>query len=115
MSLANDNRLRKLRGSAAEDIVTGSQYEAKLRAYHQKVNGTPAWASAARKRARADPEGDVEEHKLLQSTSAGLKKLHRSGPLPSLLLDVERVRDANHEVSTSVSSIIIWPLLIRLT
>lgn len=31
VSLANTKRLRKLRGSAAEDVISGTEYEQKLR------------------------------------------------------------------------------------
>ncbi|KAF8496934.1 hypothetical protein BU17DRAFT_103354 [Hysterangium stoloniferum] len=51
VSLASDNRLRKLRDAPVEDIIKGRDYETRLRRQFEK-NPDPEWASAARDRLR---------------------------------------------------------------
>lgn len=116
VSLATAPRLRKLRDSATEDIVGGTQYEARLRRAFEKINPTPAWATSARKNALAltaneprkrrrssmasDTEGAEEEDaqvdldSLLTRTD-GILRESRGRLLEKGVLGIERLRDAN--------------------
>ncbi|GAA6060238.1 hypothetical protein JCM10212_003478 [Sporobolomyces blumeae] len=50
ISLQGQNRLRKLRDSAAEDVVSGLEYESRLRRQFEKLHPTPEWAIEARRK-----------------------------------------------------------------
>jgi U3 small nucleolar RNA-associated protein 18 len=62
VSLASSARLRKLRDAPDEDAVDGREYERRLRRQFVKMNPTPEWATAARrkKRRRAESEGGAD-------------------------------------------------------
>lgn len=47
ISLAGATRLRKLRISEAEDIVSGTEYSRRLRQQYLRLNPQPAWAKAS--------------------------------------------------------------------
>lgn len=87
-SLRGTKRLRKLRTSAGETSVSGTEYQERLRAQFEKLHPLPQWAMH-RKR----------EHTSLQAllaSDAGLVSAPRTkGPLPPDRLLVERLRDAN--------------------
>ena len=108
VSLASDNRLRKLREGPEENSVGGREYERRLRKHYEKINPTPEWASNARKKAtkrkrRSDSSSGHEEEEfvhLLSSTNGLLvdsnsTKRPRLLPLPHGTLSIERLRDAN--------------------
>ncbi|GAA5843255.1 hypothetical protein JCM5353_000721 [Sporobolomyces roseus] len=50
ISLQGQKRLRKLRDAAAEDVVSGLDYENRLRRQFEKLHPTPQWALDARKK-----------------------------------------------------------------
>ncbi|KAG9088454.1 hypothetical protein FRC07_012575, partial [Ceratobasidium sp. 392] len=52
VSIASDRRLRKLRNSAAEDTISGREYESRLRRQFEKVHPVPQWAISRSKRTR---------------------------------------------------------------
>lgn len=110
VSLASDNRLRKLRDAPSEDSVGGREYERRLRRQYEKINPTPTWADKFRKRLhptrakrrRSSSSGsEVEDqdedsvHDLFNSTTGILGTLIRSRTLPKGTLAIERLRDAN--------------------
>ena len=101
VSLASDNRLRKLREGPEEDSVGGQEYEQRLRKQFEKINPTPEWASNARKKAkkrkRQSGSGDEEGFDHLLSSTNGLLGSNSTQrlPLPSGTLSIERLRDAN--------------------
>ncbi|RGP62384.1 hypothetical protein FLONG3_10244 [Fusarium longipes] len=47
VSLAGANRLRKLRKTEAEDLVSGTEYSQRLRQQYLRLNPLPAWAREA--------------------------------------------------------------------
>lgn len=105
VSLASDKRLRKLRDTAAEDEISGRDYERRLRRQFEKLNPTPQWASDARKkwstakrRRSVSPSSSTSEEDLecLTSTGGILEgKQRRSKTLSSKTINIERLRDAN--------------------
>ncbi|GAA5859446.1 hypothetical protein JCM8547_006826 [Rhodosporidiobolus lusitaniae] len=50
ISLNGQKRLRKLRDAANEDVVSGLEYESRLRRQFEKLNPTPEWAVLARRK-----------------------------------------------------------------
>ncbi|KAJ8503293.1 hypothetical protein ONZ45_g10983 [Pleurotus djamor] len=111
---STSRRLLKLRDAPNETILSGREYERRLRRQFTKINPEPTWASKARdmvhgkvKRRRSsvsgsDGEGEVDDEEevmvdhLLTSTSGVLKPGRRSRTLPPTNLDISRLRDANH-------------------
>ncbi|KAI0078522.1 WD40 repeat-like protein [Panus rudis PR-1116 ss-1] len=108
VSLAENNRLRKLRDAPDDDVVSGRDYERRLRRQYEKINPTPEWAAQARKKlhpkekrrrstASSDTdadEDDVDVSALLTSTGGILSRSRRK-TLPKGTLSIERLRDAN--------------------
>jgi len=111
VSLASDNRLRKLRDAPSENTVGGREYERRLRRQYEKINPTPSWASNARKKlhptkskrrrssassgSEAEDETDDIFPDLLSSTGGLLGAVTKSKALPQGTLAIERLRDAN--------------------
>lgn len=120
VSLANNKRLRKLRDSAAQDIVQGKAYEKKLRQQYEKANPAPQWAAAARQRnkrkAEGRPEGGSDESEPEDGDSRAASKaadrlLRRAGTqvrkpvqLQPERIDIKRLADANQAVTFKVRS-----------
>ncbi|CAK1367395.1 putative U3 small nucleolar RNA-associated protein 18 [Cercospora beticola] len=67
VSLASVPRLRKLRNTEAEDVVTGKEYSRRLRKQFELLNPTPQWAQTAlqrpakKKRRTSDYVGSDED------------------------------------------------------
>ena len=120
--LSGPTRLRKLRHGEDEDIITGKDYETRLRAQFERVNPEPAWAKKARGSKRKnktwddndedDGTGEDEEEDNVDdiiSSTAGIlsdrTKMKKRGAvvIPSGTLSIERVRDANQSVQDSGS------------
>ena len=120
--LSGPTRLRKLRQGEDEDIITGKDYETRLRAQFERVNPEPAWAKKARGSKRKnmtwdendedDGTGEDEEEENVNdiiSSTAGIlgdkTKMKKRGAvvIPSGTLSIERVRDANQSVQDSGS------------
>jgi U3 small nucleolar RNA-associated protein 18 len=61
VSLASVPRLRKLRETAADDVVSGKEYTRRLRIQFERLNPTPEWAIHAKKRSwDSDEEEDSD-------------------------------------------------------
>lgn len=58
MSLASNTRLRKLRDTEDDDIVTGRDYIQRLRRQYERLHPTPEWVTYARKRRRLSSQED---------------------------------------------------------
>jgi U3 small nucleolar RNA-associated protein 18 len=121
--LSGSTRLRKLRHGEDEDIITGKDYETRLRAQFERVNPEPAWAKKARGSKRKnktwdendedDGTGEDEEEEenvndIITSTAGILNdktKMKKRGAvvIPSGTLSIERVRDANQSVQDTGS------------
>ncbi|KAM6497715.1 WD40-repeat-containing domain protein [Amanita muscaria] len=126
ISIAHSHkRLRKLRDAPDEDVLTGKEYESRLRRQFERINPEPTWASKARKTARQRKKGKVlgyesqeseseeeedeegEDMLDLVNTSAGIlatgKRRTAAGNviLPPEQIAIERLRDANQSVQQS--------------
>ncbi|KAH7906953.1 WD40-repeat-containing domain protein [Hygrophoropsis aurantiaca] len=109
VSLASNNRLRKLRDAPSEDVVAGREYERRLRRQFEKINPTPEWATNARKKMRkrrrasgaASASGtDGEDDAMdivpdLLSSTAGISGSRKTKTISQGTLSIERLRDAN--------------------
>ena len=107
ISLASSARLRKLRDAPEEDAVKGPEYERRLRRQFVKMNPTPEWATAARRKRRRTERADADAHAeahdtvptpdldTLLTSSGGILGRKRRAHLESGVLAIERLRDAN--------------------
>ncbi|KAI0271680.1 WD40 repeat-like protein [Gloeopeniophorella convolvens] len=100
VSLASSARLRKLRDAPEEDAVSGREYERRLRRQFMKMNPTPEWATAARKkRRRTDSDAGVDaagpDLNALVTSSGGILGQKQRTRLEPGVLSIERLRDAN--------------------
>ncbi|EEQ31839.1 U3 snoRNP protein [Microsporum canis] len=129
VSLADNERLRKLRLNEAEDVIGGREYIARLRRQFERLQPAPEWASpAAKRRKTAEDTSDLsmddqdEEEsmpaqplaKLLQNigdltrsgpnvTSAGKRKLRQG------VLDIQRLKDVGGNQPSSIDSLSFHP------
>jgi WD40 repeat protein len=111
ISLAGANRLRKLRKTEAEDLVSGTEYSQRLRQQYLRLNPLPAWAreadgrptkrrrSSAASDSSADSDSDSEVsaqplEKFLRDVNslagAGSTKKRRLRPE---VIDIQRTRE----------------------
>ncbi|RYO84025.1 hypothetical protein DL766_001293 [Monosporascus sp. MC13-8B] len=139
ISLASATQLRKLRISEAEDVVTGSEYIARLRQQYLRLNPLPDWAREseerpAKRRRRSsaasddadasdragtdeEPEGSaLPLDKFLRDASA-LRgdKSTRAKKLRPEVIDIQRTRDipdAHKEAVTSLAFHPEYPVLL---
>lgn len=91
INVADVPRLRKLRQAEEETTVSGSEYQARLREQHKKLNPKDSWASLQRTKKSSE---SAETERLL-STAGGL--LSSSQALPPGRIEVTRLKDANFE------------------
>ncbi|KAF9934781.1 U3 snoRNP protein [Linnemannia zychae] len=108
ISLKSVNRLKKLRKEEAEDVVSGLDYEQRLRRQFEKVYPVPNWAQPeeSRKRRRgagamdsdsdySDEEQVQEDSSIIMSSKGFIEKSGRLRALPSESIQVTRVKNAN--------------------
>jgi U3 small nucleolar RNA-associated protein 18 len=103
ISLASSARLRKLRDAPEEDAVKGPEYERRLRRQFVKMNPTPEWATAVRRKRRRTEGADADapdtvttpDLDTLLTSSGGILGRQRRAHLESGVLAIERLRDAN--------------------
>jgi U3 small nucleolar RNA-associated protein 18 len=116
VSLVGTNRTKKLRETEEEDVVSGVEYEQRLRQQFEKVHPVPSWATlpslreSRKRRSKAvdgsdseysdeeeqhsDFEDDDDVH-LLRSTHGILDKRRAAKKLPQKDLSVIRLKNAN--------------------
>lgn len=104
ISLTAHNRLRKLRDAPSEDMVTGPEYERKLRRQFERINPTPEWAAKARKmvqsskRRRSGSDVDVGVEDILPdllASTGGISAEKKTSVLTPGVISIARLRDAN--------------------
>lgn len=70
VSLVSQSKLRKLRNTEAEDIISGTEYIRRLRRQFQRMNPTPEWADpewASKRRKTDSDEADVDRDEDMDS------------------------------------------------
>ena len=110
-------RLQKLRDAPDETILSGREYESRLRRQYERIHPQPEWAKKAKGRRRAattasvasdeDDEEGGSMQDLLSSTTGilAVREKMRGGTavLPAGTLAIERLRDANQAAQGSGS------------
>ncbi|KAJ5272087.1 hypothetical protein N7524_005356 [Penicillium chrysogenum] len=130
VSLASQARLRKLRDTEAEDVVSGKEYVRRLRRQFTRLHPTPEWATPELKRRKTDSDSDAEEEidsddendnlsmqplaKLLQNASdlTRIEDNARSGGKRKLrqeVIDIQRLKDIGKSQPSSVDSLTFHP------
>ena len=126
VSLAGNTRLRKLRDTEDDDMVTGREYIRRLRRQYERLHPTPEWVTYARKKRRtsngaqrsgseSDSDVPMDDNdsvpsvkplsELLRSAESLTKQSSSSGQRLKLrpeVIDIQRNKDI---VSSSPSSI----------
>ncbi|CAE6451349.1 unnamed protein product [Rhizoctonia solani] len=106
ISIASDRRLRKLRDSAAEDTISGRDYETRLRRQFEKVNPVPEWAATRSKRMRrlsqSSASGSDSDEEIVGEPTTGPMDITDApiDALPPTELAITRLRDANQASRT---------------
>lgn len=74
ISLAGHNRLRKLRDTEVEDVVSGKEYIKRLRRQYLRLHPTPGWANpaASSKRRKHANSSDNESDEIASSDEDGM-------------------------------------------
>ncbi|KAL3162415.1 U3 snoRNP protein [Trebouxia sp. C0010 RCD-2024] len=104
INIAAQPRLRKLRQTEGDGIVSGKEFEARLRQQHSKLNPRTSWARVGKKKKankkrgfgdESDEEtGDEAEVDILSGAGA---LLGRNKQLAAGLIETTRLKDANHQ------------------
>eukprot|EP00128_Syssomonas_multiformis_P012547 Colp12_sorted_trinity150504_noHs@11706 len=89
VDLTKVNRLKKLRKTEEEDLVSGTEYTERLRGQFERIHSSHKWAALGKKRKYSEGEDDEE---ILQRTQS---LLAQSAKLPPTSLSVARVKDVN--------------------
>ena len=108
VSLADNQRLRKLRVAEAEDVISGKEYIRRLRKQYQQLNPEPAWARPDLSKAEqgSSDEMDMDDEEEEQSTQPLAKLLQNATDLTRVednqggkrklrqeVLDIQRLKD----------------------
>ncbi|KAB5592991.1 U3 small nucleolar RNA-associated protein [Ceratobasidium theobromae] len=106
VSIASDRRLRKLRNSTVEDVISGREYESRLRRQFEKINPIPEWAVSRSKRTRGSSQSsasglDIDQDSVEEPTTGpiGISSTPLDA-LPPTELAITRLRDANQAART---------------
>ncbi|KAL4901932.1 hypothetical protein BDW74DRAFT_159231 [Aspergillus multicolor] len=130
VSLAGNNRLRKLRVNESEDIISGKEYIRRLRRQYLQLHPTPDWANPKLNKQADEDEDDsdrVEEKdtddeegmsaqplaKLLQSIDfTKTETTNSTGGRPKLrkeVIGIQRLKDIGQDQPSAVSSLTFHP------
>lgn len=105
VEVAGKNRLRKLRQHEEEQVLSGREYEQRLRQLYARMNPRTTWAKldkAARQRSQDDGNSDTEGEEAAGRLTAGAEPLlGRDRSLSAKVLEVSRVNDANEAEPSS--------------
>lgn len=107
VSLADNQRLRKLRVAEAEDVISGKEYVRRLRKQYQQLNPEPAWARPELNKPEQDSSDEMDtEDEEEQSTQPLAKLLQNATDLTRVednqggkrklrqeVLDIQRLKD----------------------
>lgn len=128
VSLANNQRLRKLRAAEAEDVISGKEYIRRLRRQYEQLNPVPNWArpelnQPEQKDGDSDSSGDemdTEDEEEQTSTQPLAKLLQNATDLTRVedntqpggkrklrqeVLDIQRLKDVGKSQPVRLSTI----------
>ncbi|EYE93884.1 WD40 repeat domain-containing protein [Aspergillus ruber CBS 135680] len=130
VSLASHQRLRKLRNTEADDIVSGKEYVRRLRRHFQQLNPVPDWANPEVNQKKdkdsddSDNEMDTDDEeeqvstqplaKLLQNATDLTRGVENTGPggkrkLRQEVVDIQRLKDIGKDQPSSIDSLTFHP------
>lgn len=131
ISLAGHTRLRKLRETEAEDLVSGAEYARRLRQQFLRLNPAPTWAqqadgrpskrrrrsSAASKSSSNDSDSDSDDDTSAQPLEKFLRDVNQlaglGGPqkrkLRPEVIDIQRTRDISDKHKAAVECLSFHP------
>ncbi|PKY02933.1 putative small nucleolar ribonucleo protein complex subunit [Aspergillus campestris IBT 28561] len=125
VSLASQNRLRKLRVAESEDVISGKEYVRRLRRQFLQLHPTPEWANPELNQHDSDSDremdsDDEEAHstqplaKLLQGVTDLTKLEEQTHPggkrkLRQETLDIQRLKDVGKDQPSSIDSLAFHP------
>ncbi|RKO86303.1 WD40-repeat-containing domain protein, partial [Blyttiomyces helicus] len=92
VSIVDTGRLRKLRTDHSETVVSGTEFESRLRRQFEKIYPRPQWADLTEDATESVAGGDLM--RVLRSTE-GIASRRKSQILSPDKLDIVRVKDAN--------------------
>lgn len=95
IEIAAEPRLRKLRDSEDETVVSGKKFTQKLKKQFEKVYGDASWADLDKKTRKVSESDDDDDEENLVLKRAGNLLSSKSDKLPHGFLDIVRVKDAN--------------------
>ncbi|RMX55645.1 hypothetical protein pdam_00001664 [Pocillopora damicornis] len=95
IEITSMSRLKKLRDTEDETVITGKKYTQKLKQQFQKIYGDASWADLDKKKRKDSLSEDEEEDLILQRAGNLLTK--KANNLPRGILDIKRIKDANIE------------------
>jgi U3 small nucleolar RNA-associated protein 18 len=130
VSLASNTRLRKLRDTEADDIISGREYIQRLRRQYEILHPTPAWVEYARKRRKtaksngsdySDSDISIDDGSSTVQPLASL--LHSGGLLVNIksqsstrrrklrpeVIDIQRTKDVAGHGASSVDTLQFHP------
>lgn len=93
IEITSVSRLKKLRDTEDETVITGKKYTQKLKQQFQKIYGDASWADLDKKKRRDSLSEDDEEDLILQRAGNLLTK--KGDNLPQGILDIKGIKDAN--------------------
>ncbi|WFC94109.1 U3 snoRNP protein [Malassezia brasiliensis] len=93
-SMRGVKKLRKLRSNPSEQVISGAEYQRRLRRQYERMHPRPAWASVAPSTGESSAWSAPLLSDLL-SAESGLASRGVTRRLTPDRLDVERLRDAN--------------------
>lgn len=93
IEISSESQLKKLRDTEDETVVSGKKFTQKLKRQFEKIYGDASWADLDKKTRKDSSSEDDEDDSVL--TRAGRLLTGKADYLPSGILDVTRVKDAN--------------------
>ncbi|KAH7400387.1 U3 small nucleolar RNA-associated protein-like protein [Cadophora sp. MPI-SDFR-AT-0126] len=133
VSLAGNSRLRKLRISEDEDLISGGEYSRRLRMHFERLNNVPEWAQSSqrpakrRRRSSAGSDSSISSNgmdidnedistlplaRLLQNAGSLTRTPVRSSKRSKLrpeVLDIQQTRSIPNVQSAAISSLSFHP------
>ncbi|GFF86224.1 probable U3 small nucleolar RNA-associated protein 18 [Aspergillus udagawae] len=130
ISLASHQRLRKLRITEAEDVISGKEYIKRLRRQFEQLHPVPDWANPELNKKRTDSDSDRDSDmdtddenerlstqplaKLLQSATDLTTFGESTGPggkrkLRQEVIDIQRLKDVGKDQPSSIDSLMFHP------
>ena len=134
ISLASNTRLRKLRDTENDDVVTGREYIRRLRRQYERLHPTPEWVTYARKKRkssygaqRSGPDSDsdvsMDDDDSIPSVKPLLELLRTAGSLTRTdastsdkrrklrpeVIDIQRTKDIVPSFPSSIDTLQFHP------